>query len=170
MPISITADEIKKIVNLDKVQKNELIDRHISLIDMKIQEYSLESSYNSVVDNSADDITITAYKTAFSYLMFAQLMPFLNTNTAGSGIVKSTGFNESKIDLLSQAETEKRQQSAELEALKFIKKHLNTTGLERLDKLIFWDELNRVDVDNIEAKASIINQKLSPRKCRISLI
>lgn len=170
MMLNITVAEIKKIVNLEKVAKDDLISNQLVLIDSKIRSITKAETYESVEAETADDTVITSFKTAFSYLLFTEIMPFLNINTAGSGIVKSTGFLESKIDLLSNEETSKRQQNIELNALKIIKPYLNDTGISRLDKLVFWDELSRVDVDNIEAKASLIDKKSSPRKCKMAII
>lgn len=170
MMLNITVAEIKKIVNIEKVAKDDMISNQLALVDRTIQLYTKADIYASVESGTADEMIIASFKTAFSYLLFIEIMPFLNLNTAGSGIIKSTGFNDSKIDLLSNEETTQRQQSIELNALKAIKPYLSDSGLSRLDKLIFWDELKKVDVDNLEAKANLIDKKSKPRKCKMAII
>lgn len=170
MMLNITVAEIKKIVNIEKVAKDDMISNQLALVDRTIQLYTQADVYAAVEAGTADETVTTAFKTAFSYFLFIEIMPFLNTNTAGNGIIKSTGFNDSKIDLLSNEETTQRQQNIELSALKVIKPYLSDSGISRLDKLIFWDELKKVDVDNLEAKASLIDKKSKPRKCKMAII
>lgn len=170
MPIEITADTIKSNCNLTELKKPEVISTKILLIDELVKSITTAESYESVVLKTADSLTMSLFSIGFSYLMYAEILEFLNTNTSGNGIVKSTGFDNSRIDLLSQSEIDKKRNSLELKAYQTLKKYLNETGKTKLEKLIFWSELERVDVDNIEAKASILKKNLSPRKPRMALI
>jgi len=140
------------------------------LIDKRIKENTLSEYYQAVTDSTTEELVISLFKLAFSYLIYAEIMEFLNTNTSGSGIIKSTGFDESRVELLSQQETEKRRYSLELKAFLAIEDYLNPQGKKTLEKLRFYSELERVDVDNIEAKANVLKNQVQPKKSRMVLI
>mgnify|MGYP000895098445 CR=1 FL=1 len=173
MALPITVEEVKSICNLkslNNVQKDEIISFRMLLIDKRIKENTLAEYYQAVSDNTAEALIISLFKLAFSYLMYAEILEFLNTNTSGTGIIKSTGFAETRVELLSQEETDKRRNSLELKAYLAIEDYLNQEGKMTLKKLKFYSELERVDVDNIESKANVLKNQNQAKKSKMVLI
>jgi len=70
-----------------------------------------------------------AFEYAFSRLCLSIMLPALNTNTAGKGIVTETGFDQGRTKLLSGTELKNRQTDLNLEALKTLEEYLNDDGL-----------------------------------------
>lgn len=168
--ITITTADFKQNVNLDKLKKEELITSHMFAVDLKIQGITRQDIYNAVNEETAPEPVIKAFKLALSYLLYMEIMPFLNVNTAGSGIVSSTGIDQSRTELISQAELERRQDAAELKAYELLVDYLNDAGKNRLSKLRYYEDLHRLDVNEIEQKTAILEQKNNNPRTRIGIV
>lgn len=168
--ITITTAEFKENVNLDKLKKDELINSHMFAVDLKLQGITQPDVYESVNEETADEPVVKAFKLAFSYLLYMEILPFLNVNTAGSGIVSSTGIDQSRTELISQTELERRQNSAELKAYELLYTYLNDAGKNRLGKLKYYEDLHRLDVSDIEQKTAILEQKNNNRRTRVGIV
>lgn len=167
MGLKITVDEIKGICNLTDVKKNDLIASKMLLVDDLVKDISVPIIYADVEDETADQLVKDAFYNAFAYFVYAEILEFLNTNTAGNGIVKSTGFSDNRIELLSQDETEKRRNKLEFKAYNVIRKYLNTDGLKRYSELKLWDDLQKAG--DPDAKSRLLGQS-NNRICRMSII
>ena len=167
--LNITVDEVKQVCNLSDLKKTEILTSKFSLIDALISDITQDKIYRSVVKESAESqqmsTRLVSFKHAFAYFVLAESLEFLNTNTTGSGIIKSTGFSDSRVELLSQYETEKRKQSLELKAYKLLEKYLNSKGKKRYKELKLWDDLARAEGD--QAKQQILSRG---KKCLISIV
>ena len=163
--INITLEEIKQVCNLTDLKKTDILTSKFPLINALLSDITLDKEYRRVVRGTADTLVLTSYKHAFAYFLYAECLDFLNTNTSGSGIIRSTGFADSRIELISQHETEKRQRRLELKAYWLLEKYLNAKGRKRYMELKLWDDLQRAE--NEQAKQQILSKG---KTCKVAII
>ena len=165
MELKISVDEVKQICNLNDLKKTEILSSKFPIIEARLMDITQPKVYSRVVKETASEVVMTSFKHAFAYFVYAECLDFLNTNTSGSGIIKSTGFADSRTELISQYETEKRQNKLELKAYILLFPYLNTKGQKRYNDLKLWDDLQRAE--NEQAKNIILQEG---KKCKIALI
>ena len=165
MELKISVDEVKQICNLNDLKKTEILSSKFPIIESRLMDITQPKVYGRVVKETASEVVMTSFKHAFAYFVYAECLDFLNTNTSGSGIIKSTGFADSRTELISQYETEKRQNKLELKAYILLFPYLNTKGQKRYNELKLWDDLQRAE--NEQAKNIILQEG---KKCKIALI
>jgi len=165
MDFKISVDEVKQICNLTDLKKTEILSTKFSIIEARLIDITQPKIYTRVVKETATEVIMTSFKHAFAYLVYAECLDFLNTNTSGSGIIKSTGFADSRTELISQYETEKRQNKLELKAYILLFPYLNAKGQKRYNELKLWDDLQRAETE--QAKQQILQEG---KKCKIILI
>ena len=163
--IKISIEEVKQVCNLTDLKKTELLTSKFELINARLSEITDTQVYELVLNETAEPLVITSFKHAFAYFIYAEVIDLLNTNTTGSGIIRSTGFADSRTELLSYYETSMRQQKLELKAYTLLLKYLNERGMKRYNELKLWDDLHRAEND--QAKQNIINKGKS---CTIAII
>ena len=167
--INITLDEIKQVCNLTDLKKTDILTSKFPLINALIEDITISTVYRQVVKPSANSKLparlVPSFKHAFAYFLYAECLDFLNTNTSGSGIIRSTGFADSRIELISQHETEKRQRRLELKAYTLLEKYLNAKGKKRYMELKLWDDLQRAE--NEQAKQQILSKG---KTCKVAII
>ena len=154
MELDITIAEIKQICGLKELKSDDLFTSKMIIINQRIKEISQIRFYNQLVNKKAKELVVSSFKTAFAYLIYAECLDFLNTNTIGNGIIKSTGFADSRTELISSNETEQRRNKLEFMAYHTLKNYLNPAGLKRYRDLKLWDDLQKTDDQN--AKRLII--------------
>jgi predicted component of type VI protein secretion system len=86
---------------------------------------------------------IDAFKIAFSYFLYAEIIEVLNTNTNAAGIITHTGFTGSNSPNIQQNESWERRNLLELKAYETIRKYLTPTAYLRYQELKTWDDLRR---------------------------
>jgi hypothetical protein len=163
--LKITIEEIKQVCNLEDLKKTEFLTSKFPIINDLLSDITSNTIYRRVIRENAEQLIITSFKHAFAYFLYAECIDFLNTSTTGQGIIRSTGYADSRMELLSSDETEKRQRKLELKAYSVILKYLNSTGLKRYNELKLWDDLQRAE--NEDAKQKILSEG---RVCRMALI
>jgi hypothetical protein len=163
--INISIEEIKQVCNLEDLKKTEILTSKFPLIDALISDITIFKEYRKVIRGTAEQIVNTSFRHAFAYFLYAECIDFLNTSTSGTGIIRSTGYADSRMELLSQDETEKKQRRLELKAYTLLLKYLNPKGLKRYNELKLWDDLQRAE--NEEAKQRLLSEG---RICRMAIV
>jgi hypothetical protein len=152
--IPITIDEIKKITNLGKLRSDEVISSKMVNVDALMKGITRKKYYNRVVRGVACDVVKSAFYTAFSYFIYAEVIEFLNTNTRGEGIITSTGIDNVREGLLSEGDSYSRRNTLEFMAYKVIREYLNEAGTHRYHTLKLWDDLRRGGADGVRMSGS----------------
>jgi len=192
MKLNITVEEVKLICNLTDLKKTDILASKFPLIEALMEEITQPKAFKrasredsegrshsdgnhvaktqtertaSTSSTSTTSVITSSFKHAFAYFVYAECIDFLNTNTSGSGIIHSTGFGDSRVELLSGYEADKRQRKLELKAYTILLKYLNKKGLKRYNELKLWDDLQRAEND--QAKQKILSEG---RKCKIAII
>jgi midasin (ATPase involved in ribosome maturation) len=165
--IPITVVEIKQICNLFDLKRDEFIESKLPVTDELIREITHKRIYNQIVRKKASEKIINAFKLGFAYLVNAHVLEFLNTNTAGSGIIRNTGLHEHKSELISNEEIEKRRWHLELIGYSVLKNYLNEVGQTRYQQLRLWDDLRRAG--SPQAREALFNKEL-PVKTKMALL
>ena len=165
MRIDLNIEEFKKVCNLPDLRNSDMLQTRYPVIDALIQDITSRNVYLSLNRKSTSEVILTSFRHAFAYFLYADCIEFLNTNTSGSGIIKSTGFADSRTELLSFEETEKRQRKLELKAYELLQNYLNEKGLKRFQELKLWADLQRAENEN--ARQKILSEG---RRCKIALI
>ena len=161
----ITVEEVKQICNLSDLKKTDPLLSVFPLIEARLSEITNKTTFNRVVKETAEPVIITSFKHAFAYFVYAECLDFLNTNTTGAGIIRSTGFAESRTELISIEETIKRQRNLELKAYTILLNYLNAKGKRRYNELQLWDDLQRAETE--QARNEILARG---KRCLIALI
>jgi len=161
----ITVDEVKQVCNLKNLKDTDILLSVFPLIEAKLSEITNRTTYNRWVKETAEPDIITSFKLAFAYFVYAECLDFLNTTTTGAGIIRSTGFADSRTELIGIDETIKRQRNLELKAYTVLFKYLNAKGLKRYNELQLWDDLQRAETE--QARNEILAKG---KRCLIALI
>jgi len=161
----ITVDEVKQVCNLKNLKDTDTLLSVFPLIEARLSEITNRATFNRWVKETAEPDIITSFKHAFAYFVYAECLDFLNTNTTGAGIIRSTGFADSRTELISMDETIKRQRNLELKAYTILLKYLNAKGMKRYKELQLWDDLQRAETE--QARNEILAKG---KRCLIALI
>ena len=130
LPLAIA--DFRSFTNLpDDTRITDIYNKHTARVLSFIKKCVTTEDYTAVTDADGDDNTDrkNAFEYAFSRLGLSVMLPVLNTNTAGKGIITETGFDTGRTKLLSGAELKHRQLDLNLEALETIEEYLNDDGL-----------------------------------------
>ena len=165
MSFNITIDEVKQICNLTDLKKTDILLSSFPIIEDLLFSITLGPVNKKVKSNTATPLKMTSFKHAFAFFIYAHNIDFLNTSTNANGILKNTGFAESRIELLGEVETERKQRKLELKAYSLLQKYLNADGIQRYNELKLWDDLQRAE--NEQAKQKILTRG---KRCKIAII
>ena len=150
--IRVTIEEFKQICNLNIEDKDDFIRSKFLIIDKLVQQatergfYGFACGYdilNPTPSKEDGDLIISAFNNGFSYFLYAECIDFLNTDTLGDGIVKSTGYLDNRKEMIGFEEMEQRRNKLELKAYSILKNYLNADGLRRYNELRLWDDMLR---------------------------
>lgn len=137
--IPVEVNSFLESVNLsdlkNKTRVTNLFNAHQPSVLKQIENYTTDESYSEATSETAGLAIANAFKFAFNLLTLRSILPFLNLNTAGSGVVSSTGIDQNKTNLLSHDQVQKIQRSHELEALKMLNPYLSEEGKIQLVNL-----------------------------------
>jgi hypothetical protein len=135
--LPVTTDEVKKILNLKNVKNTELFELHQAGVLLHVQRMVQPEHYleETTETEQPDAARATAFKLAYAFLMLHSTVEFLNLNTAGDGIVESTGMDANQTKLLSTHSIEQKKVILERRALLLLKPYLNAEGMQRLTTL-----------------------------------
>ena len=137
LPID-TADFLKTM-NLDSdIGIDDLVTKHKPSVRLFIKKYAELEYYNDVylgVLPAANEDRDDSMKLAYCYLMMSYIVEFLNLKTIGKGIIKSTGIDSNKSELLTPDEIMRVKKSLEIQALELIYNYLSSTGIDYYESL-----------------------------------
>jgi len=127
--IPLASSVVCEILNLDaKIGNKPLFGKHQNSVLSYLKSNTDEGSYNlATTETTATELT-KAFDLAYSLIMLHKTIDFLNLNTAGTGIIKKTGFDNQSTELLNGNELLKFKKTLELRALNEIEPYLNENG------------------------------------------
>jgi hypothetical protein len=138
MSIPVSNENALKALNLSKLSGKtaveNLLDAHSPSVLITLQNYTLDENYTAALAETSTPLA-TRYELAYSLLLLSSTYEFFNLNTAGNGIIQSTGMDAGKAQLLSAATVEKQKKALELRALRALEPYLSTAGKRRLVQL-----------------------------------
>ena len=159
--IKININQVKEICNLHKIKREGLLESKFIIVDSLIRSITQRRFYAKASMSediealcSGSDPLYSAFYTAFSYLVYAECLEFLNTNTVGDGIISNTGLGGTQMELLDQEESYQRHNKLEFQAYSVLLKYLNKKGTKRYNELKLWDDMKRAG--NSEAQRAIL--------------
>jgi len=165
MSVDITVEDVKAICNLSDLRKTEVISSQFILVEAQLKEHIEAAAFKKMTCASAKPTSLqTSFKHAFAYIVYANIIDLLNTSTVGTGIIKSTGYSESRTELLGEDAADVKRQKLLLKAYELIKKQLNPEGLAVYEELKLAETLRTADA---VVKPSIIAKG---KRCRATLI
>ena len=136
MAVSIPVEkaELLKRLNLPSDLDNaDIFDNYSLLVLAYLKKVTNEEEYTASTSGSDDKPErVTAFQTAYCFLAFKTVLPFINLKTNGNGIIKSTGIDSNKSTLLSGDEINKEQKRLEKSALEILEDYLNDSGKQKL--------------------------------------
>lgn len=129
--IPLSVEDFRSFTNLpDDTRIRTIYSKHTARVLSLLAKAVTTEDYGAVTDAGGDDDTDrkNAFEYAFSRLCLSIMLPVLNTNTAGKGIITETGFDQGRTKLLSGAELKQRQNDLILEALNTLEEYLSDDG------------------------------------------
>lgn len=93
--------------NLGKETDENILLPHIQLAHIEIVKLITQDVYDEHFEAGEDDENYIILKKAEANLALSYAVYALNIETQGNGLVRATGFNESRKELLGQSEIEK---------------------------------------------------------------
>ena len=131
---------ILSILNLkSEVDDNEIIAQHVSTVLLWFKKYVDADDYTAVaIDNepanptTAEQARIDKFKMSYSLKILHSILPFINLQTAGEGIIKTTGIDSNRTSLLTGKEIDDFQYKLLLQVLETIEDYLNDDGIALL--------------------------------------
>jgi hypothetical protein len=137
--IPVAFEDVLKYVNLSDLVKNQrvidLFGAHEGEIEVWLEKYTVDTDYTAVTADGGDSDTIRAAAFSAGYCLhsLAVALPFLNINTAGKGLIKTTGIDANATELLSGSEINKLQDQFNYQALDNLRVYLNDDGKSLLE-------------------------------------
>lgn len=109
---------------------SSIYDKHEQRVLLFMEKYMTEDNYEALTseDGSPTDALTNAGEFAFSRLCLSVMLPILNLNTAGEGVITSIGMDNHNTKLLSGKELKEKQIELNREALESIADYLNDDG------------------------------------------
>ena len=132
--IPLTNAKVCEMLNLDaKLAGRSVFTSHQKSVLAYLKKYTTSESYNDAIsEDPTDEDLVSFFEMAFALIMLNKTADFLNLNTAGTGIVKKTGFDNQSVELLSGRELESFKKKLEKRALTELETYLNISGKRRL--------------------------------------
>ena len=123
---AVAVADVCKILNLENSGKiADLFGEHEDLVLAQIDKWV----------NSESTSPLLTY--AYSYLILANTIEFINLKTLGEGIIKTTGMAEEAQALLDVHEIDIMRKRFEIKALEAVQDDLTSAGITRLRMLKF---------------------------------
>lgn len=119
----------------DKTRIDNLVSAHEPSVLSLVEFYTTSEAYESAVSEDPVITLANAFKFAYNLLLLKSILPFLNLNTAGEGIIASTGIDANQTNLLSYEQIKKQQNDLELQALRALRYYLSEEGKRQLINL-----------------------------------
>lgn len=102
-----TLDQVKQEGNLPASIDDSVLATHITKAVIEMKKILTEDKYEYISELDEEDDAYLACSLAEANLALHYAIPALNIETAGTGIVRSKGWDQSRSDLLSQGEVDR---------------------------------------------------------------
>lgn len=102
-----TLAQVKQEGNLPASIEDAVLETHLAKAAIEVKKILTEDKYNYIAGLGEEDDAHIACSLAEANLTLAYAIPSLNIETAGTGIVRSKGWDQSRSDLLSQGEVDR---------------------------------------------------------------
>jgi len=127
--IPVTVSTFCSVVNLPEEMENKnLFSEHEKLVMDYIERYSDGASYALALSDEGSMKLHNAFSMAYCFKLLESTAEFLNLNTLGQGIIKTTGMDQLSTELLTGEEIQRFKQRLEIRSLEAIKDYLNEDG------------------------------------------
>ena len=131
------------ILNLKKeVDDNSVIAKHVATILLWFKQYVNADDYTAVAVSEESGTPDTdqlarknSFEMAYSLKLLHSILPFINLQTAGEGIIKTTGIDSNRTSVLTGKEIEEFQHNLLIRCLQTIEDYLNDDGTALLVSL-----------------------------------
>lgn len=102
-----TCSQVKQEGNLPASMDDSVLATHITKAVIEMKKILTEDKYEYISELDEEDDAYLACSLAEANLALHYAIPALNIETAGTGIVRSKGWDQSRSDLLSQGEVDR---------------------------------------------------------------
>lgn len=102
-----TIGQVKQEGNLPASIDNGVLETHLMKAVIELKKILTEDKYDYIAGLDPEDDAYIACSLAEANLALSFAIPALNMETAGTGIVRSKGWDQSRSDLLSQGEVDR---------------------------------------------------------------
>jgi hypothetical protein len=137
--IPVAEADVLKTLNLSDLSGksgiSDLFTAHQPGVLAWLSTHTVESSYVEAAGENPPAAISVAYQLAYSLIMLAKTLEFLNLNTIGKGIIESTGIDQNSTQLVSHDTIEKKKKALEIQALKYLNPYLSGEGKRNLINL-----------------------------------
>jgi hypothetical protein len=134
--IPVATDQALSILNLKADDLDlGLFEQHKPLVLQQLEKVSIPDSYQAAKNDGASEKLDLSFRFSYSFYLLHSTAEFLNLNTSGRGIVKTTGFDDNSTQLLSGKELQAFKKHLEIRALTAIEDYLNDYGKQLLNTL-----------------------------------
>ena len=129
--------EVLKTLNLQSdIGLEDLFTRHEADVQLFLNRYCDSDIYSTLyIDAIPAEIISKSFTLAYCYLMLSSTIEFMNLNTLGKGVIRATGMDSNKTELLGHNEIESIKKSLELKALVLIYSYLSGFGQDYYESI-----------------------------------
>lgn len=102
-----SAAQVKQEGNLPASLDDGVLATHLAKAEIEVKKILTAAKYDYIAGLDPEDDAFIACSLAEANLALSFAIPALNIETAGNGIVRSKGWDQSRSDLLSQGEVDR---------------------------------------------------------------
>ena len=134
--LPVIKETVLAILNLKSaVDDNSVMEKHVATILLWFKQYVNADDYTAVAvdeepaEPDTDQLARkNSFEMAYSLKMLHSILPFINLQTAGEGIIKTTGIDSNRTSVLTGKEIEEFQNKLLIRCLETIEDYLNDDG------------------------------------------
>ncbi len=135
--IPVSAADVRTIVNLPIDGNIEsTLSAHSAAAISYLRNHVEKTHYDEATSETPGSALASAFRYAYSFILFESVLEFINIKTIGTGIIKSTGIDDQAAELLTVKDIASFKKSLELRALTQIIDYFNLTGKNRYRELL----------------------------------
>lgn len=134
--LPVAKETVLAILNLKtEVDSNDVIVKHVDTILLWFKQYVNADDYKAIaIDNEPESPDTdqlarkNSFEMAYSLKVLHSILPFINLQTAGEGIIKTTGIDSNRTSVLTGKEIDEFQNKLLIRCLETIENYLNDDG------------------------------------------
>lgn len=140
---NLTNEQIIRVDgNLSEDIKTDIIERGLLKASVKIKLLIGQDVYASLLTKDATDPGRVNVAIAETHYSLYYILPAINVNATNTGLTRSTGFNESRIELLSYTEVMRIAEDHKTKALEFLSEFLTDSNSDTNTSAVKTSVLN----------------------------